>query len=163
MKKRFVSICLALLFTFAPASAAFSDISNSSLSQTTAVLDALGIMQGVGSNKFNPDGLLTRAQFCKIAVTAMGVSDVSAYANYTIFPDVKHSHWAAAYINAAVRHPDLKDRQSSAAMWTAPLDRIRQSTLAKCALCYCVCWDIPKRISDRSGQRIILPRRSLLV
>ena len=40
----------------------------------------------------------------------MGVSDVSAYANYTIFPDVKHSHWAAAYINAAVRHPDLKDR-----------------------------------------------------
>ena len=110
MKKRFVSICLALLFTFAPASAAFSDISNSSLSQTAAVLDALGIMQGVGSNKFNPDGLLTRAQFCKIAVTAMGVSDVSAYANYTIFPDVKHSHWAAAYINAAVRHPDLKDR-----------------------------------------------------
>ena len=110
MKKRLISICLALLFTFAPASAAFSDITDTSLAQTVSILDALGIMQGMGNNQFSPDTTLTRAQFCKIAVTAMGVSDVSAYANYTIFPDVKHSHWAAAYINAAVRHPDLKDR-----------------------------------------------------
>lgn len=110
MKKRLISICLALLCVFAPASAAFSDITDSSLAQKVAILDALGIMQGMGDNQFNPDGSLTRAQFCKIAVTAMGISDVSAYASYTIFPDVKHTHWAAGYINAAVRHPDLKER-----------------------------------------------------
>ena len=40
----------------------------------------------------------------------MGVTDVSPYASYTIFPDVKHSHWAAPYINAAVRHPELKEK-----------------------------------------------------
>ena len=109
MKKRLISICLALLFALAPASAAFSDIADSSLSQKVSILDALGIMQGMGDDRFNPDGSLTRAQFCKIAVTAMGITDVSAYASYTIFPDVKHAHWAAGYINAAVRHPDLKD------------------------------------------------------
>ena len=110
VKKRIISICLALIFTFAPASAAFSDISDSKLAQTASILDALGIMQGMGNNQFNPNGSLTRAQFCKMAVTAMGFSDVSAYGSYTIFPDVKNTHWAAPYVNAAVRHPDLKEQ-----------------------------------------------------
>lgn len=110
MKKRFVSLCLAGLIMVAPASAAFTDISDSRVSQTAAVLDALGIMQGVGGGSFAPGKALTRAQFCKLAVTAMGVTDVSPYASYTIFPDVKHSHWAAPYINAAVRHPELKEK-----------------------------------------------------
>ena len=35
-----------------------------------AVLDALGIMQGVGGGSFAPGKALTRAQFCKLAVTA---------------------------------------------------------------------------------------------
>ena len=110
MKKRFVSLCLAGLIMVAPASAVFTDISDSRVSQTAAVLDALGIMQGVGGGSFAPSKALTRAQFCKLAVTAMGVTDVSPYASYTIFPDVKHSHWAAPYINAAVRHPELKEK-----------------------------------------------------
>ena len=110
MKKRFVSLCLAGLIMVAPASAVFTDISDSRVSQTAAVLDALGIMQGVGGGGFAPGKALTRAQFCKLAVTAMGVTDVSPYASYTIFPDVKHSHWAAPYINAAVRHPELKEK-----------------------------------------------------
>ena len=110
MKKRFVSLCLAGLIMVAPASAVFTDISDSRVSQTAAVLDALGIMQGVGGSSFAPGKALTRAQFCKLAVTAMGVTDVSPYASYTIFPDVKHSHWAAPYINAAVRHPELKEK-----------------------------------------------------
>lgn len=108
MKKRIISLCLALLFVTAPASAAFSDISDNKLEQTASVLNALGIMEGVGNNRFDPSSLLTRAQFCKLAVTALGFSDVSAYGSYTIFPDVKSTHWAAKYINAAVRHPDLQ-------------------------------------------------------
>lgn len=85
MKKRFVSLCLAGLIMVAPASAVFTDISDSRVSQTAAVLDALGIMQGVGGGSFAPGKALTRAQFCKLAVTAMGVTDVSPYASYTIF------------------------------------------------------------------------------
>ena len=55
MKKRFVSLCLAGLIMVAPASAVFTDISDSRVSQTAAVLDALGIMQGVGGSSFAPD------------------------------------------------------------------------------------------------------------
>lgn len=110
MKRKIISLFLVLLFVFSPASAAFSDISDSKLAQTASVLDALGIMQGVGDNRFDPNSSLTRAQFCKLAVTALGFSDVSAYGSYTIFPDVKNTHWAAQYINAAVRHPELKDQ-----------------------------------------------------
>lgn len=110
MTRKIASIILVLILVFSPVSAAFSDISDSKLAQTASVLDALGIMQGVGDNRFDPNSSLTRAQFCKLAVTALGFSDVSAYGSYTIFPDVKKTHWAAQYINAAVRHPDLKEQ-----------------------------------------------------
>lgn len=110
MKKRFISILLVLTCIFSSVSAVFSDISDTKLAQTASVLDALGIMQGVGNNRFSPNSALTRAQFCKLAVTALGFSDVTAYGSYTIFPDVKNTHWAAQYINAAVRHPELKEQ-----------------------------------------------------
>lgn len=109
MKKRFISLCLTLALTAATAGVAFSDISSGSLQQTASVLGSLGIMQGTGNNRFEPNRPLTRAEFCKLAVTAMGIDDASPYANYTIFPDVRASHWAARYVNAALRHPDFKD------------------------------------------------------
>lgn len=109
MKKRFISLCLTLPLTAAPAGAAFSDISSGSLQQTASILGSLGIMQGTGNNRFEPNRPLTRAEFCKLAVTAMGIDDASPYASYTIFPDVHASHWAARYVNAALRHPDFKD------------------------------------------------------
>ncbi|WP_455560164.1 S-layer homology domain-containing protein, partial [Agathobaculum hominis] len=94
MKKRFISLCLTLALTAAPAGAAFSDISSGSLQQTASILGSLGIMQGTGNNRFEPNRPLTRAEFCKLAVTAMGIDDASPYASYTIFPDVHASHWA---------------------------------------------------------------------
>ena len=109
MKKRFISLCLTLALTAATAGAAFSDISSGSLQQTASVLGSLGIMQGTGNNRFEPNRPLTRAEFCKLAVTAMGIDDASPYASYTIFPDVRASHWTARYVNAALRHPDFKD------------------------------------------------------
>lgn len=109
MKKRFISLCLTLALTAAPAGAAFSDISSGSLQQTASILGSLGIMQGTGNNRFEPNRPLTRAEFCKLAVTAMGIDDASPYASYTIFPNVHASHWAARYVNAALRHPDFKD------------------------------------------------------
>ena len=109
MKKRFISLCLTLALAAAPAGAVFSDISSGSLQQTASDLNSLGIMQGTGNSRFEPGRSLTRAEFCKLAVTAMGIDDASPYASYTIFPDVRASHWAARYVNAALRHPEFKD------------------------------------------------------
>lgn len=109
MKKRFISLCLTLALAAAPAGAVFSDISSGSLQQTASVLNSLGIMQGTGNSRFEPGRSLTRAEFCKLAVTAMGIDDASPYASYTIFPDVRAAHWAARYVNAALRHPEFKD------------------------------------------------------
>lgn len=116
MRKTILGLGLALLLAV-PCGAAetvqsqqpiFTDITDSRLLQTASVLNALGIMQGTGERRFSPNTALTRAQFCKIAVTSMGFTDVNAYRYYTIFPDVKSAHWASQYINAAVRHPELK-------------------------------------------------------
>ncbi len=108
MYKRIVAFGLALMLSTMPAGALFSDITDPQLAQTAAVLDSLGIMQGIGDGRFSPYTPLTRAQFCKMAVTSMGLANVSGYSSYTIFPDVKQSHWASEYVNAALRHPDLK-------------------------------------------------------
>lgn len=40
-------------------------------------------------------------------VTLMGSSDVLRYKTVTIFPDVRASHWAARYVNYAVRGEKL--------------------------------------------------------
>ena len=47
MKKRFISLCLTLALTAAPAGAAFSDISSGSLQQTASILGSLGIIFGL--------------------------------------------------------------------------------------------------------------------
>ncbi len=108
MSKRIIAFGLALMLSTTPAGALFSDVTDPRLAQTAAVLNSLGIMQGMGNDLFSPYTPLTRAQFCKMAVTSMGLTNVSSYRSYTIFPDVKQSHWAAQYVNAALRHPDLK-------------------------------------------------------
>lgn len=111
MKKRVLGLCLSLALGAPMAGAAFTDISDPALQQTAEVLSALGIMQGVGGSSFAPQQPLTRAQFCKLAVTAMGITGTEAYSSYTIFPDVQSTHWAVQYVNAAMRHPKVQERR----------------------------------------------------
>ncbi len=64
----------------------------------------MGVLDGYGDGTFRPDTVLNRAQFCKMAVYAMdGSGELGRYSTVTIFPDVKPSHWASAYINMAAR------------------------------------------------------------
>ncbi len=108
-KKQLLSLVLALALALGMAPAAFavgtfSDVSDMTTAQNLEVLSMMGVVDGVSGGAFNPAGTLTRAQFCKMAVEAMGEGDrVSIYRNYTIFPDVKPGYWAAGYVNLAVR------------------------------------------------------------
>ena len=62
----------------------------------------MGVMDGFSDGNFRPGGQLTRAQFCKMVICALNAEDeLGLYRTVTVYPDVKPSHWAAAYINMA--------------------------------------------------------------
>ena len=114
MKKRLLTWLLALTMLASlltvPAGAAattqFSDVSDNYTATATAVetLRLMGVLDGYGDGTFRPNAVLTRAQFCKMAVYAMdGSSELGRYSTITIFPDVKPSLWAASYINMAAK------------------------------------------------------------
>ena len=112
MKKRILTWLLAIsmlgsLLTVPAGAAAvtkFSDVSDSYTATAVETLRLMGVLDGYGDGTFRPDTVLNRAQFCKMAVYAMGGSgELGRYSTVTIFPDVKPSHWASAYINMAAR------------------------------------------------------------
>ena len=62
-------------------------------------LKELGVIDGVGDNKFNPSGIVTREQFLKMLVEATATPDS---ANAVKFADVDSSAWYAPYVAAGV-------------------------------------------------------------
>ena len=97
---------LAGLVTLAPASAAgksaFTDIPDSTTANAAETLRVLGVVDGTGGTAYNPNGTLTRAEFCKMAVEILGRgSEEPAQRNRTIFTDVGPDHWARGYVNLA--------------------------------------------------------------
>ena len=111
MKKRVLSLLLlaamAASLLALPAQAApvnrFYDLNNDAFTSVEP-LRLMGIMDGYSDGNFRPYGQLTRAQFCKMVVSALNAEDeLGLYRTVTIYPDVKPSHWAAAYINMAAK------------------------------------------------------------
>ena len=76
----------------------FDDVSARAWYRTAvATLGGMGIINGVGIGKFNPDGEISRAEF-----VAMAMRFVNADVNSErIFADVSQNHWAAKDISAA--------------------------------------------------------------
>ena len=112
MKKRLLTMLLALAVAVSAlgvgASAAqtgrFSDVTDQDTVLAIETLRLMGALDGYPDGTFQPEGHLTRAQFCKIAVYAMnGESELGLYETITVFPDVKGSHWAAPYVNMAAK------------------------------------------------------------
>ena len=102
--KRVLSALLALALlaalTVVPGSAAatssFSDITDSATAVNADVLRLMGVVDGVGGNRFNPNGNRT------MEVNFMGKGDeVPLHATRTIFTDVTAEHWALGYVNLA--------------------------------------------------------------
>ena len=114
MKKRLwaalltVAMSLSLLALPAGASStaasSFSDVSDQRTALAAETLRLMGVLDGYNDGTFRPDRKLTRAQFCKMAVYALGAeAELGLYNTITVFPDVKPSHWAAGYINMAAK------------------------------------------------------------
>lgn len=99
--------CVCALVTVPPVSAAeavstFPDITDPQVGRAVEALRTMGVIDGDEAGHYNPDGSLTRAAFCKMAIVVMGKEDeAQAQANRTIFNDVPASHWARGYVNLA--------------------------------------------------------------
>ena len=112
MRKRLCAAVLAMVMTLGiltiPSGAAdttrFSDVSDRSTALAVETLRLMGVLDGYSDGTFRPNQQLTRAQFCKMAVYALGAeNELGLYNTITVFPDVKPSHWAAGYINMAAK------------------------------------------------------------
>ncbi|MEG0596691.1 MAG: S-layer homology domain-containing protein [Oscillospiraceae bacterium] len=101
-----LSVALTASLLVAPVNAAtFTDISDPKIAAATEVLYHLGVVEGTGNGQFNPSGSLTRAEFCKMALIAMGRGgEARLHAGRVIFSDVT-SGWALGYVNAAATAP----------------------------------------------------------
>ena len=64
-----------------------------------------GVINGVSDRKYDPNGLVTRAEFVKMAVGAFEIKNSSAECN---FYDVDRSDWAYPFIAAAVEEGIVK-------------------------------------------------------
>ncbi len=123
-------ICISMMFTVA-LGASYPDVDTSDTS-AEAIFDvsALGIMQGFEDGTFRADALVTRAQFAKIAVTAMGVSGASN--TDTDFADVTKEHWASGYIKFA---SDSKLINGIGDGLFAPEEKVTLQEAAKIVVC----------------------------
>ena len=123
--KRMLSAVLALALTASlalPAGAAggakssFADVSDPATAVNADVLRLMGVVSGVGGDRFNPTGKLTRAEFCTMVVKFMGLGDQAPlHATRTIFADVTAKHWALPFVNLAASQT-YQDGEASIAL-----------------------------------------------
>lgn len=98
-------ICLTIFISVSGLSSAsaLTDVPEA-LEGPINVLQMLGVISGYPDGTFKPDRPLKRAEFCKMAVVLLGKeAEVPLYKNFTIFMDVKASHWAIGEVNLAAR------------------------------------------------------------
>ncbi|MBQ2897935.1 MAG: S-layer homology domain-containing protein [Clostridia bacterium] len=104
--KKILSVVLTLIMAIGIVTPAMAyeisdDVAGTVYEEAATVLGALGIMIG-DEGGFRPNDTVTRAEFAKIAVHALGLKDVAESSKgVTKFPDVGVNHWANGYINVA--------------------------------------------------------------
>ena len=99
-RKRLVAVllCALLMLAVIPLASAASD--DATVEQ---VIKAIGVMNGDQNGNMNLDKSVTRAEFAKMMIMASTYKNtVSGASSSSPFKDVKHDHWAAGYIQAAV-------------------------------------------------------------
>lgn len=108
--KKVISAVAALAMSassFVALAANYPDVdASASYKQAIDELSALKVIEGYEDGTFQPDKLVTRAEFSKMVITALGSAELAqaeaAAGRDTQFKDVTGSHWAAGYVTAAV-------------------------------------------------------------
>ena len=97
-----LSMVLGSLGTvFAAPESNFVDIDDKDVAKAVDRLEAFGIVDGYGDGTYRPDQEVTREEFAKLLVTALGIEHAADATSYTKFPDVEAGRWSAGYIAVA--------------------------------------------------------------
>ena len=104
-----VTASLATSLPVLPAEAAnlssFPDIADAQVAEAAEFLRAVDVVNGLPGGNYHPTGTLTRAEFCKMAICALGIGDREPVnRGRTIYLDVGPTHWARGYINLAASY-----------------------------------------------------------
>ena len=87
MMKKLIATALAAAMIFGLVSVAlaagFSDIEDHARKNDILKLVSLGIIDGYPDGTFKPENPVTRAEFAKLIVTAMGLGDAAKPVSYT--------------------------------------------------------------------------------
>ncbi|USG63317.1 S-layer homology domain-containing protein [Brevibacillus ruminantium] len=94
----------------AASSLPLSDIAQNAQKNAILKLNYAGVLKGYTDGTFRPGQEVTRAEFAKIAVLALGFTDEQAnmLKGKTVFKDLPADHWATGYINLAVSQGIIK-------------------------------------------------------
>lgn len=104
MKKRILPALLALTLCLSLLPGALAAGRSATLEEKAQVLAALEIMVGDENGDLRLSEPVTRAQFTKMIVAASPYRDsVSASTRVSPYPDVPYTHWAAPYVEVAVK------------------------------------------------------------
>ncbi|SHK48066.1 S-layer homology domain-containing protein [Tepidibacter formicigenes] len=104
--KKVLSVALAGALAFGTMGTAFAagnlteGIENKNVVEAVERLSAFGIINGMEDGKYHEEMMVTRAQFAKILVEALGLGGVVGQST-TSFADVDANHWASGYIAVA--------------------------------------------------------------
>lgn len=86
------------IFTIAAIDKSFNDVTQDWAVEAIKALAARNVINGVGDNNFDPENVVTRAQFVKMITAMFDVMDYSAVGTFT---DVANDAWYAPYVATA--------------------------------------------------------------
>ncbi|MCL4425128.1 MAG: S-layer homology domain-containing protein [Firmicutes bacterium] len=124
-----VTMVLGMVGVASAAAPSFTDIKGNAAEKDILKLAALGVVEGVGDGKFEPDRSLTRAEFAKVAVNLMGLGDSAKILQGapSVFSDVKTDDWFNGYVNVAYAQGYVKGYGDGK---FGPNDKINQAQAA---------------------------------
>jgi hypothetical protein len=106
--KKSLALVLALVmvlssFSFVSAAPDFADVKGTIYEDAVGRLELLNVLKGYPDGSFQPNGLITRAEFAAVAVRVRGLESVAVASKGlpSGFSDVPAGHWAAGYIGVA--------------------------------------------------------------
>lgn len=101
LKKIIIPAMLAVgLLTTAAQAADFTDTRGHWAEEIINRLADADVVHGISDTQFNPDGTVTRAEFFKMAMGAVGIDDVPARSGECL--DVKGTEWYAPCVQSAL-------------------------------------------------------------